>query len=93
MIEYNYEESKNRIAAYYKGKEVGEITYSKAGENILIVDHTYVNEEYRGKSIANQLVKNVVDLAISQNKKIVPLCSFVRKEFDRNPEYQEVESK
>ncbi len=93
MIKYKFEETKNRFAAYHEGKEVGEITFTKAGDKVLIVDHTYVKEEYRGKSIANKLVKHIVDFAISQNKLIVPLCPFVRKEFGRNQEYQAIEYK
>ena len=93
MIKYKFEETKNRFAAYHEGKEVGEITFTKAGDKVLLVDHTYVMEEYRGKSIANRLVKHIVDFAISQNKLIVPLCPFVRKEFGRNQEYQAIEYK
>lgn len=92
-IEYKNEPEKNRITAYYEGVEIGEVTYSRAGENIFIVDHTFVDDNYRGNKIANQLIKHVVDYAKAEDKKIIPLCPFARKEFDRNPEYQEIESK
>jgi predicted GNAT family acetyltransferase len=93
MIQIKFEEEKDRFAAYSEGKEVGEVTFSKAGDKILIIDHTFVDEEFRGQHIANELVKHVVDLAIERDKKIMPLCPFAKKEFSRKPEYQAIEYK
>ncbi|RVU54242.1 GNAT family N-acetyltransferase [Anaerosphaera multitolerans] len=94
-VVYKFEEGKdhNRFAAYVDAVEAGEVTYSSAGDNILIIDHTYVDENYRGMDIAVQLVKHVVDLAIEDNKKIIPLCPFARREFNNKPEYQKIEYK
>ncbi|QIK57611.1 N-acetyltransferase [Erysipelothrix sp. HDW6A] len=72
------------------GDEIGEVTYQQAGENILIIDHTYVNPDYRGQGIAEDLVKHVVDLAREINKVIMPLCPFAAQEFKRKAEYSDV---
>lgn len=89
----NYMKEKNRF--YMEddnGFEIGEVTFSSAGDSLLIIDHTFVSEAYRGKGIAAKLVKLVVDKAKKENKKIVPLCAFAKAEFLRKPEYQEVEA-
>lgn len=71
-------------------QKYAEIIFSIAGETILIIDHTYVDERYRGKKIAQKLVAQVVDKARLENKKIMPLCPFARAEFERTPEYADV---
>lgn len=96
MIEliYKLEENSyrdNRFVAYDNDKEAGEITFIKSGRYTLIIEHTGVSEEYEGMGIAKVLVKKVVDYAIENDKKIIPLCPYARKEFDRTPEYQKIE--
>ena len=59
----------------------------------MTIDHTVVSEELRGQKMGNQLVKKVVNLAREENKKIIPACSFARKEFEENQEYQDVLAK
>ncbi len=91
MIEYKNGE--NRIYAVNEtGKEVGEITFSNAGETMLIIDHTGVIDEARGQGIAQELVKRAVQKAKNENKKVIPLCPFAKSEFQKKVEYQEVEA-
>jgi len=90
-IKYEYESNDKRVAAYDDNKEVGECCYSSNGPNCWVINHTYVNPEYRGKNIAEQLVKNVVERAKENKVKIIPLCPYVSKEFSKKPEYREME--
>lgn len=69
---------------------IAEITYSKAGEKILIIDHTFVDPVLRGQGIAAKLVERVVELAIDENKKIVPLCPYAKRLFDENEGFQQI---
>lgn len=71
-------------------QEVGEMTWSNAGTEMMIIDHTYVDEAYRGQKLAEQLVLNGVEKARREGKKIIPLCPFAKKEFDTKPEYGDV---
>lgn len=89
-----YQEQEKRFVAFNEDdQEVGEITFQTAGESILIIDHTYVDQNYRGQQIANKLVKLVVDKAIQEEKLVMPLCPFAAKEFQRHPEYQKIQKK
>lgn len=56
----------------------------------MIIDHTFVEPEYRGQKLAEKLVLNGVELARREGKKIIPLCPYAKKEFERKPEYQDV---
>ena len=83
-------EEKNRF--YQKdihGNLISEVTFTDDGST-LILDHTFVDSTYRGQGIAGKLVALVVEKARKEGKKIIPLCSFAKKEFERKPEYQYV---
>ncbi len=71
---------------------VGEIKFIIEDDNILVTK-TYVNPNYRGKSIARILVDSVVEFARNENKKIVPICSYVLSTFEKNPIYLDVWNK
>ena len=84
-------EEKNRFVLLNdEAKEIGEMTWSDAGPDIMIIDHTFVGPEYRGQKLAEKLVLNGVELARREGKKIIPLCPYAKKEFERKPEYQYV---
>ncbi|EMF0114121.1 N-acetyltransferase [Enterococcus hirae] len=84
-------EEKNRFVLLNdEAKESGEMTWSDAGPDIMIIDHTFVEPEYRGQKLAEKLVLNGVELARREGKKIIPLCPYAKKEFERKPEYQDV---
>ena len=84
-------EEKNRFVLLNdEAKEIGEMTWSDAGPDIMIIDHTFVEPEYRGQKLAEKLVLNGVELARREGKKIIPLCPYAKKEFERKPEYHDV---
>lgn len=84
-------EEKNRFALYNdEGTEIGEMTWVDAGEDIMVIDHTFVDPTYRGQKLAEKLVRNGVEKARRDGVKIVPLCPYAKKEFDEKSEYQDV---
>lgn len=87
-----YEPNNYRVAAYDGSKNIGESTYSDAS-NLWIIDHTFVDDDYRGKGIAQSLVAEFVKQARKHNVKIIPLCPFAKKEFQEKPEYSDVLNK
>ena len=70
----------NRIVAQTQdGIQAGEITWSPAGESLIIIDHTYVDDAFRGQGIAALLVAEAVTFAREHQKKVMPLCPFAKK--------------
>ncbi len=45
-------EENKRFALYDDGKEIGEITWQEAPDDVLVVDHTFVDSAYRGQKLA-----------------------------------------
>lgn len=72
---------------------VAEMTFSRAGEHLLIIDHTEVPEALRGHGIGDRLVARAVADARESGSKIFPLCPFAAAQFRRHAEYQDVLSR
>ena len=72
------------------GKRIAEMTFSKAGDTRIIIDHTEVSDVLRGKGAGKQLVSAAVDYARKSNIKIIPLCPFAKSVFDKVKEFQDV---
>lgn len=78
-----------RYVAVVDGHEA-EMTYSRAGETRIIIDHTAVPDALRGKSVGLALVKAAVDDARKEGFKIIPLCPFAKATLEKHPEWQDV---
>ncbi len=89
MIKIIFESEKNRSVAYDKNIEVGESTFSKS-EKLWIIDHTVIENDYGGQGISRKLIAELVEQARKNNVKIMPLCPFAKKEFEKRPEYSDV---
>lgn len=92
-MDYKYIEDQKRVVALDGEDEVGLITYSILKDDVWAFDHTYVDPQYRGGSIAGDLLEKLVSIARDQDKKILPQCSYVVRKFANNPSYQELEYK
>lgn len=84
------EEKERFVLLNDDGREIGEMTWSNAGDELMIIDHTFVDSDYRGQHLAEKLVLNGVEKARRDGKKIIPLCPFAKKEFEQKPEYGDV---
>ena len=79
---------------FYIGENIenilAEITFVPKGESKIIIDHTYVSDLLRGRGIALQLVKKVVEYARQENKKIIFLCPYAKKVMMESDEYKDI---
>lgn len=71
------------------GQRAGQLTFSKAGERI-IIDHTEVSDALKGQNAGKQLVAAAVKHARENHLKVIPLCPFAKSVFDRVKDYQDV---
>lgn len=72
------------------GVRTAEMTYSKAGESLIIIDHTDVSDVLRGEGAGKKMVLEAVALARNHKIRILPLCPFAKSVFDKTPEIQDV---
>jgi predicted GNAT family acetyltransferase len=69
---------------------IARATWVDGGENIIVLNHTFVDPSLRGQALAGKLVKKVVEMAREENLKIVPTCSYAVVKLTRTDEYKDV---
>ena len=69
------------------------MTFSRAGERLLVIDHTEVPQTLRGRGIGDRLVARAVDDARQAGIKIFPLCPFAAAQFRKHEAYRDVLSR
>lgn len=94
ILMINFKEGNNK---FYLGEDednmTAVITYLNKDNDTIVIDHTFVSKELRGKNIGQLLVEKVVNFARENNKKVITQCWFAEKEFEQNKDYQDLWSK
>lgn len=84
QIEHEPGGHKGRFVIKEDGRELGEMTYTKAGEQKIIIDHTEAFPGSEGRGVGRKLVMAGVEYAREHGLRIIPLCPFAQTVFDRN---------
>jgi hypothetical protein len=67
-----------------------ELTFSRPDPLTLIAEHTGTPPPMRGQGVATALVERLIADARKEGFRIVPLCSFVKAQFDRHPDWADL---
>ncbi len=89
-VEHEEQAGHGRYVIYLPDGSEAEMTYVRRDPATIIADHTGVPPQYRGKGIAEMLVKTAMDNARATGGKIVPTCSYVVAQFRRHPEWADL---
>lgn len=89
-IEIKEEDTKGAAIAKEAGKKLGEMTFSVAGTNFIIIDHTQVEDGHQGTGVGKEMLLKVVEMARERELKIIPLCPFANAMFQKDSEIQDV---
>lgn len=89
-IQHKDGDSKGSFFIEEGGEVIAEISYSKAGSDKIIIDHTEVTEERRGEDIGKSLVEHTVKYARDNDLKVIPLCSFAKSVIEQDESLQDV---
>jgi uncharacterized protein len=68
----------------------GELTFTQLGPTRISADHTLSPESMRGMGVAKALVDRLVADARAEGLKIVPVCSYVKAQALRHPDWADV---
>ncbi|MHA7101249.1 hypothetical protein BXY85_3465 [Roseivirga pacifica] len=90
QVQVKETDSKGSFFVESEGKLLAEMTFSKAGEDRIIIDHTEVDDSLRGKGVGVKLVAFAVDYVRNKGIKILPLCPFAKATLQRHPEWKDV---
>jgi predicted GNAT family acetyltransferase len=90
-ITHSESDSRGRYEARVEGREgSGELTYSRLSPTKIVANHTGVDDSLRGTGVARALVERLVTDARRDGIRIVPQCSYVLAQFQRNPDWSDV---
>lgn len=70
--------------------KAGEMAYTWAGDSMFIIDHTDVEDQFRGQGIGRQLLDALVAFAREREIKVIPLCPFSKSVFDKDQSIHDV---
>lgn len=89
-IQHSESDTKGRYFMRLDSGHEAEMTYSKAGSDLVIIDHTGVPDAFRGKGAGLALVSRAIADFRAAGKKVMPLCPFAAAQFRRHPEWADV---
>lgn len=92
-IEREMTQTKGRYVAKIAGVEgEGELTFSRASPTMVIADHTLAPDSMRGMGVARAMVDRLIADARAEGFKIFALCPYVKSQFDRHPEWADLQA-
>ncbi len=89
-VEHQTNQKKGLFFILENDKHQAEMTYTYAGDDKIIIDHTEVYPGNEGRGLGKMLVKAAVEFAREKHLKILPLCPFAKNVFDKSPDYSDV---
>lgn len=69
-VKQNNDEKHGNFEAFIDGNHAGLMTYTWAGEERFIIDHTEVEEAYNGKGVGKEMLLAAVDFARKTGKQL-----------------------
>lgn len=91
-IEIQHEEEDGRGIFFVarEGIQLAEMTYSRAGEQLVIIDHTLVDEQLRGLGVARMLLDRLVSWARESHTRVMATCPYAKAQFAKDPSIRDV---
>ncbi len=82
--------SKGSFYLEVEGSRKAEMTYSVAGSERIIIDHTDVDDSLRGQGVGLMLVEYAVEYVRKKGIKLLPLCPFTKATLLKHPEWKDM---
>jgi uncharacterized protein len=90
LIQHKQTNTKGMFFVEIDGNILAEMTYTMPSPEKMIIEHTEVSDELRGKDVGYQLIATAVEYARTHHMKIIPLCPFANSGFKKKAEYSDV---
>ena len=90
IIKHDQSETKGIFEAIEEGVKIGEMTYSVAGTDKIIIDRTEVSPESKGQGVGKIMLGKAVEYARDHQLKILPLCPFAKRMFEKDVDIRDV---
>ena len=88
-------DTSNKNKRFYlldNGKEIGEIAYAYVNDDLIDINHTEIDPNYRGQNLGQKLIDAIVDYARENNLKATAGCPYVAKVFSKTTQYDDIKA-
>ncbi len=89
-IEQEDDGKEGRFSLLESDDFAGELSYTWAGNDKFIIDHTGIPDEHTSKGYGKKLVDKAVEFAREKGVRILPLCPFAKAYMDKKREFDDV---
>jgi predicted GNAT family acetyltransferase len=91
-LEVRHEESGGRGAFFVEreGERLAEMTYSRAAEHRVIIDHTEVHPKLQGLGVARRLLDTAVAWARTTGTRVMATCPYAKAQFEKDASIRDV---
>ncbi len=72
------------------GERLASMTYSRANEALVIIDHTEVGPSLAGQGVGRALLHALVGWARDSKTRVMPLCPYAKAQFDKDASIRDV---
>jgi predicted GNAT family acetyltransferase len=72
------------------GARIAEMTYTRVGPDLVIVDHTEVHEVLRGLGVARRLLDALVAWARATHTRVRATCPYAKAQFEKDASIRDV---
>ena len=72
------------------GRRVAEMTYTRASDSLVIIDHTEVDPSLGGQGVGRRLLDAAVRWARETHTKVIATCPYASAQFARDPSIRDV---
>jgi len=89
-IEHAEEAGRGAFFVAREGIRLAEMTYSRVDPELVIIDHTEVNEALQGMGVARKLLDFAVAWARKTSTKIIATCPYAKAHFAKDESIRDV---
>jgi len=82
-IQQEEHNNRGRFFLNENGEDRAEMIYSRASDEVIIIEHTEVDPSLKGQGVANLLLDRLVEWARENHLRILPLCPFAKVVMER----------
>lgn len=89
-VEHAEDQGRGAFFVEREGARLAEMTYVRAGDALVIIDHTQVHEALRGLGVARQLLDAAVAWARATGTRVRATCPYASAQFQKDPSIRDV---
>lgn len=84
-VKFHLEDGRGKAYVGDLKESDAEMVFHMKEDDVMVVEHTEVKEQMRGKGVARRLLDTVIDRVRDRGWTIIPECEYVRSVYNKEP--------